>query len=317
MPGRRTVLAAVLLALALLFVHAAISGCDHDEVQHLHGAFLVARGEAPFRDFLEQRHPLIYYGLAPMTRAFDGSPRALVFAVRAVDLVLLTSLLFVFLRLARPHLRDPRALWPLLVPLGSFFFLRNSMEVRPDPWMAFLCLVALWQWAAYLRGGGLRRAAVAGFCVGLAVAVLQKAVAFAGLLVVGSIPFALAGRERMDRALRGGAIAVAGALLPVGALALAMRHAGLWDDFVFWNYPFNRFYYLATHFDGPSAAAVLGVAIAEGPLLWLGGLAGLWIAARRYRNLADEPELSLAAAVVAGILVSVAMSRAASCAYAF
>jgi 4-amino-4-deoxy-L-arabinose transferase-like glycosyltransferase len=309
MPGRRTVLAAAVAALGLLLLHAAISGCDHDEVQHLHGAFLVSQGKVPFRDFLEQRHPVIHYALAPAARAFDGSPRALVFTVRAADLLLLVAALWILLRLARPHLRDSGALWPVLVPLGCFYFARNSMEVRPDPWMALLCLAALWQWALYLREGGLRRAAVAGLCTGLAVAVLQKALAFAGLLALGTVPFALAGRERLSRALRGGAIAAAMALLPVGALVLAVWRAGLWRDFVFWNYTFNRFYYLATSFDGPSAAGVLGASVLEDPILWLGGLAGLWIAVRRYRAFADEPELALAAAVVVGILASVARSR--------
>jgi hypothetical protein len=215
----------------------------------------------------------------------------------------------VFLRLARRQLRDPAATWPILVPLGCFFFARNSMEVRPDPWMALLCLLALWQWAEFLREGGLRRAALAGLCTGLAVAVLQKALAFAGLLALGTVPFALAGREQLLRALRGGAVAAAAALVPLAALVLAVWRAGLWGDFVFWNYTFNRFYYLATRFDGPSAAAILGVSIAEDPLLWLGGLAGAWIALRRYRELAGKPELALAAAVVIGILVSVAQSR--------
>ena len=309
MPGRRTVFAAAVAALALLLLHAAISGCDHDEVQHLHGAFLVSLGKVPFRDFLEQRHPVVYYLLAPAARAFDGSPRALVFAVRAADLVLLAAGVAIFLRLARRQLRDPAATWPILLPLGCFFFARNSMEVRPDPWMALLCLLALWQWAEFLREGGLRRAALAGLCAGLAVAILQKALAFAGLLALGTVPFALAGREQLRRAVRGGAVAAAAALLPMAALVVAVRRAGLWDDFVFWNYTFNRFYYLATRFDGPSAAAILGVSIAEDPLLWLGGLAGLWIAVRRYRDLAARPELGLAAAVVIGILASLAQSR--------
>jgi hypothetical protein len=309
MPGRKTVLAAAAAALALLFVHAALSGCDHDEVQHLHGAFLVSQGKLPFRDFLEQRHPVVYYALAPAARLFDGSPRALVFAVRALNLVFLVAAIAVFLRLCRPYLRDARAAWPVLVPLGCFWLARNSMEVRPDPWMALLCVVALWQWAAYLRDGRLRRAAVAGLCVGLAVAVLQKAVAFAGLLALGTVPVAIGARERLLRAARGGAVAVGAAFVPLALLALALRRAGVWDEFLFWNYPFNRFYYLATQFDGPSAAAVLGVSVVEDPLLWVGGFAGLWLAVRRFRDLAERPEIALAAAVVIGILASVAVSR--------
>src|SRR5438270_916592 len=137
---------------------------------------------------------------------------------------------------------------------------------------AAVAALALWQWAEFLREGGLRRAALAGLCTGLAVAVLQKALAYAGLLALGTVPFALAGKEQLRRALLGAAVAAAAALVPLAALVVAVRRGGLWDGFVFWNYTFNRFYYLATRFDGPSAAAILGVSIAEDPLLWLGGL---------------------------------------------
>jgi hypothetical protein len=88
-----------------------------------------------------------------------------------------------------------------------------------------------------------------------------------------------------------------------------VRSAGLWSDFVFWNYTFNRFYYLATTFDGPSALAIVGVSTLENPVLWLGGFAGVWLALRRFRQLAMQPELALAAAVAIGIVASVFQSR--------
>ena len=309
MPGRKTTLAVAAAAIALLLVHAAISGCDHDEVQHLHGAWLVSQGKVPFRDFLEQRHPVIYYALAPAVRSFEGSPRALIFAVRALDLMLLVASLAVFLRLVRPLVRDRDVLWPVLLLLGCFFFARNSMEVRPDPWMSLSCLLALWQWASYLRGGKLWNAALAGLCVGIAIAILQKAFAFAGLLAIGTIPAALGGRERLVRAARGGGVAIAAALVPLAVLVLLVRRAGIWSDFVFWNYTFNRFYYLATQYEGPSAAAVVGISVGEDALLWIGGFAGLWLTFRRFRQLADQPEIALSAAVVIGILASLFQSR--------
>jgi hypothetical protein len=183
------------------------------------------------------------------------------------------------------------------------------MEVRPDPWMSFFCLIALWQWASHLRGGKLWNAALAGLCVGIAVAILQKAFAFAGLLAIGTNPAALRGRDRLIRVAQGAGVAIAAAAVPVGALALVVQRAGLWSDFVFWNYTFNGFYYLATRYEGPSAAAIVGTSIGENAVLWLGGLAGLWLTLRRFRQLADQPELALSAAVVIGILVSLFQSR--------
>jgi len=300
-------MAAAAASLGLLTIHAAISGCDHDEVEHLHAAWLVSQGQVPFRDFLEQHHPTVFYVLAPVARALDGSPRALIFAARSLDLLLLAAALLVFLRLVRPLLRDRAALWPPLLLLGTFFFARNSMEVRPDPWMSVLCLAALWQWTVYLREGGLRRAAAAGLCLGLAIVFLQKALAFAGLLALGTLP--AIGRDRLGVALRGAAVLAASAAAPLAVMAVLVRGAGLGSDFVFWNYTFNRFYYLETRFEAPSALAVVGISIAENPLLWLGGLAGLWMSLRRLGELREKPELALCATIVVGILASVFRSR--------
>jgi hypothetical protein len=111
------------------------------------------------------------------------------------------------------------------------------------------------------------------------------------------------------RAAQGGAVALAAAVVPLAILAVVVRQAGLWRDFVFWNYTFNGFYYLATHYEGPSAAAVVGISIGEDPLLWIGGLVGLGVTLRRFRQLGDQPELALCAAVVVGIVASLFQSR--------
>ncbi len=295
--------------LVLLLVHAARSGCDHDEVEHLHAAWLITQGQKPFRDFVENHPPGVHYLLAPLTRALEGSPRGLVFAARTLDLALLGIALAVFASLARPLLRSRRTGWTAILLLGCFFFVRNSMEVRPDPWMNVLSLIGFWQWCAYLRGGSLGRAAVAGLCFGLATVFLQKAAAFVGLVGVGTM-FALPDRNALVRAAKGAALGVAAAAVPLGAFALAVWRAGYWGDFVFWNYTFNRFYYLEMNPLSPTgAAATVGISIGEDPVLWLPGLFGLAIAARSIFRRRVEPELTAAAAVVVGMLAALFRSN--------
>src|SRR5207237_6797072 len=97
-----------------------------------------------------------------------------------------------------------------------------------------------------------------------------------------------------------GAVLAACAAIPVGAMAILVYRAGFFRDFWFWNYTFNRYFYLKTHFTGPSAWAVTGVAVAENPLLWLAGFAGLAIALRR--RLRVEPEIAIASMVVWGLI---------------
>src|SRR6202521_5088871 len=132
MVGARLVHAGLAATFGLLLVHAAISGCDHDEIVHLHVAWLVSNGERPYVDFLEQHHPPAAYLLAPLAHALEGYPRALVFAARSLDLLVLGGTLLAFSAMARRLVRDPRVAWPPLLLAGCFLFLRNSMEVRPD-----------------------------------------------------------------------------------------------------------------------------------------------------------------------------------------
>jgi hypothetical protein len=243
---------------AAIVLHAAISGCDHDEVEHLHAAWLVSQGERPFVDFLEQHHPATWYLLAPLARALEERPRAFAFAARCLDLGLIGLTIAAFTAMARRLLRDRSAAWPPLLLAGCFLFLRESMEVRPDPWMAALAAVALWQWTGFLRGGGLASAALAGLALGGSIVFLQKAVAFAALLALGTV--FVAGRD-FFRTLKGGAVLTVCAAVPVGILALHARPA--FREFWFWNYTFNRYYYLQTTFPRPSAWETLGKAVFE------------------------------------------------------
>lgn len=300
----RPVAWALAIGFALLVFHAARSGVDHDEIVYLHASWLVAQGQRPFVDFMEHHHPTLLYALAPLTQLLEGWPRGLVFAARLLNLGLLAALLLVFAQLVRPVLRDREALWPPLLLLGCFFFVRNSMEVRPDPWMAVLCLVGLWQWLAFLRGEGrLGQAALAGLCFGTALAVLPKALYFLALVALGTA-LSLRTRSAWSQAARGAAVLLGLALLPVGALALVLVRLGLWKAFVFWNYTFTPFYYWKTHFPGPSASETLLLSLGESPVLWLGGLLGVGYAARAVWRRDVEPAVAIAAVVSVGFVLA-------------
>jgi 4-amino-4-deoxy-L-arabinose transferase-like glycosyltransferase len=251
---------------------------------------------------MEHHHPTLLYALAPLTRLLEGSPRGLVFAARLINLGCLAALLAVFTQVTRPLLRNGNGGWASLLLLGCFFFVRNSMEVRPDPWMNVLCFTGLWQWLLYLRTAGRpRHAALAGLCFGLAVVMLPKAAYFVALVGLGTA-LTLKSREDWLRAARGAAVLCAVLALPLGALALALVLLGLWNDFVFWNYVFTPFYYWKTHFDGPSALEILVVSVGESPVLWLGGLLGVALAARSMWRRQGEAAVVIAAVVTIGFL---------------
>lgn len=297
------------LGFALLVFHAARSGPDHDEVAYLHGAWLISQGEQPYRDYMEHHHPTLDFVLAPLAPHFEGSPRAFLFAARLFNLLLLALLLAVFNRIVRPLLRDPAVTWPPLLLLGCFFFVRNSMEVRPDPWMAVLCLVGLWQWLVYLRADGrLLNAALSGLCFGAAYAVLPKALYFLGLVALGTA-LGLQGRPAWAKAARGALVLLVVGLVPVGALALALLRLGTFRDFLYWNYVFTPFYYWKTHFPGPSAGQMLLVSVGESPLLWLGGFWGVGIAVASLWKRKAQPAVAIAAVITLGFLFALFNTR--------
>jgi len=303
----RAIPAALTAVLALLVVHAAFSGCDHDEIEHLHAAWLVSQGQRPFTDFLEQHHPTVWYLLACFVRFFEDRPRQFVFAARCIDLVLAAATVAAFTAMARKLLRGPASIWPALLLAGCFFFLRDAMEVRPDPWTAALAAIALWQWTTFLRGGSLGNAAWAGLTSGGSIAFLQKGIPYVGLLGLGTALVLGRDRRRWISAAPPAALFVACAAVPLAALALWEWHAGTFRDFWFWNYTYNAFYYLHTSFPGPSAWSTIGVAVAEDPLLWGAALFGLGSAL--IRPLRAEPEIVLSTAVVCGMMAAFFRSR--------
>lgn len=271
-----------LIALACLW-WAWIAFFDHDEIEHLHAAWLVVHGALPYRDFLEQHHPVLWYLLAPLVRLF-ASPHLLVFTVRCAGLGMLGLLLLVVSRLVRRIIPGAPARWVLLLLVSSFLFTANSLEVRPDPLMNLLFFSGLLAWLSFLERRRLWSAAAAGLLFGLAAAVLQKALfpeAVVLLWTAAACVWPRQERRQRWRRLAGVGIALLTTMGMVGLLALWMRAAGIWEDFFFWNYAFNRTFYLEAniteHF---SAAKVFGRGFLQDPALWIAGVAGAVLMAR-------------------------------------
>lgn len=270
---------------------------DHDEIEHLHAAWLVSQGALPYRDFLEQHHPLLWYLLAPFVRLFS-SPHLLVVAMRCVGMGLLGLFSFVVSRILQRVVPGAPSRWVLLLLLCSFLFTTNSLEVRPDPLMNLLFFSGLLAWISFLEQPRLSRAAITGIAFGLSAAVLQKAFVIEAAALLATAMICLRcrkDRQRVRKLIGGTGIAVLMAAVVLTSFAAWVAHAGIWDDFFFWNYTFNRVFYLqadiAEHF---SAIKVFWRSILQDPALWIAGVAGAVLLARdlwrRRRSLAPSDD---------------------------
>jgi hypothetical protein len=292
--GRIAWTLAIVVIASVAVIHAWFSAFDHDEIQHLHAAWLVSQGAVPFIDFLEQHHPTLWYALAPLAAAFN-SPHVLVFSARLIDLALLACFVIAFIRIVRALFPSIDARWPTLLLIASFMFTRNAMEVRPDPLMNLLLFAGLLAWIAFLQRRSWRHACFAGLLFGLGIAVLQKALVVAGLVALSSLPLIavrIRDGRRATRLLAGTAVMIACATLPICILFAIMFAVNMGDDFLYWNYAYNKLLYLtadiSAHFP---IVETLMTSIYQNAVLWIAGTAGLVLMA--IRSWRDDAKLAV------------------------
>lgn len=178
---------ALFLAWAAQALEIPCRGIDPDELEHLHAAFSVARGEVPYRDFFEHHGPAFYYLLQPLFwwRGVDLS--VLWLGRAAMGLCSLAAIVLTG-RLAR-RVAGPRAALPAMCLLAwTTIFHAKAIELRPDV-PAMLLLLAV---VSASIGGDSRRPAWhwlgIGVLAGLATLFTQKSIVpIAGLAFAGGL----------------------------------------------------------------------------------------------------------------------------------
>ncbi|MBM4395568.1 MAG: glycosyltransferase family 39 protein [Deltaproteobacteria bacterium] len=254
---------------------------DHDEVEHLHAAWLTAIGDAPYRDFAETHNPAIWYAIAPLLPDGDD-PATAVLAGRLLMLACtVASLVLAALLARRTGARGDAALLAPLLLAASAYWLVYGLQVRPDVPMTTFVLLGLWLGVPSASPPGPRRALAAGVAFGLATVVLTKAAATGAVLGAAyCLLTAIRSADRRAWATATAALA-AGAVLPLLAFAAWLHGAGLLDAFWTWNFRIQKPYLLGA---GPSDFGVLEVAaesIRRDAPLWAALAAALVHAALR------------------------------------
>jgi hypothetical protein len=149
---------------------------DPDELEHLHGAWLISKGMLPYRDYFEHHTPGLHFLLAPVSWALQpetdpGRAFAMIFLSRGLMWLFTGVILFLTIRLGAA-LRDYRVgLVAAVLLLNVIMFSEKALEIRPDLlsvtfWLAsLLSLLPLlrearptartrWVWAGALLGAG-------------------------------------------------------------------------------------------------------------------------------------------------------------------
>ncbi len=295
------VLAVALLHLRNLFV----ASWDHDEVEHLHAAWLVGQGLLPFRDFFEAHQPPLWYALAPVVTRVPAAEVVLWARLTLLPFMVGTILASWRLACLMGTSRSAAALAALLLP-ATWVYLRTSLEVRPDVIQVFLEVLALERLASWSHRPRWMAALACGLFAGLSVAFLHKGVAVIPGLVAGCAMAISARRTDTRRVLRHGVLAAAGFAAPLGALYAAIAIAGLIEDYWFCSVQFMLAIQartdIALHF---GAGQVIGPVFADSPAIFLAGASGCLVALSRWR---DPVRASLLVTLLATALL-IAISR--------
>ena len=247
---------------------------DMDEAAHIVGSWVLRDGGRLYRDFVDNKPPLLYayYALA---QALLGRGLPAVHLFTALVWVPLTALAAsaVF-----RHGRRGLVAGLLHLLYGSAFLAHDMLATNAE---LVLLLPAAWAVALLADERRARRPAallLAGGLLGIATLVKHQAVFWLPALAWAGAS-AEAGAPRLRRAARG-ALPLAGFLLPLAATVLAFAAAGGAGELAYWVLLRNWAYAASP----PSAREALGRA--AGSLLpWLLAGAPLWWAWRRTRPL--------------------------------
>ena len=276
-PRRRLdlILAILILTGAAVVVSHALriedAWWDHDEVEHLHAAWLISQGLRPFADFFEAHQPAFWYALLPLT---DLGPDRMLTAARFAMLACALGLLWLTfdLALAVSNSRRAAAFGTLLLP-GTWVFLRTGLEVRPDIPEVFFLFLSASLWLRWLRGGRVGFAMAAGLAAGLAFVVLHKAAVVFPAFAAGTLAqrgFPLRHRLRHLLALAGGFA------VPAAVYFGWLWASGLAADAFFFTGRFMAAIHTSTTLQiHLSPGSLLRTFLSDSPALFLFGAAGL------------------------------------------
>ncbi|MCP3139204.1 hypothetical protein [Pyxidicoccus xibeiensis] len=251
-----------------LALHKAFS---IDEFQYAHAAWLVARGQVPYRDFFEVHFPLVYQVLAPLFRLLGDEPLN-VLALRGAMLLPLAGACVAVALLNRREERLAMLLSPVLL-LALPPFMRFATEVRPDALAIALFLGALA--ALSLRPATPARGFAAGALFVAAVWGSQKVLFYGAVVGVALAADLVVRRGRAPALVPAPRAFLAGAFGVLAAVAAYLTVSDAWG--AWWQWCFVWASEHQRHYPGFSSSKYLLPVLAEQP--WCFTLAALGFAA--------------------------------------
>lgn len=162
--------------LVSIFFYSINRFFDRDELEHIHTAWKIARGQEIYVDFFQHHHPFFDYMITPVINTYGSTVNTL-FAGRYVMLLFTACILVVTYLLALRIFKNSEVGLLSLI-LASVFtaFFTKSIEIRPDVPQTLTGLLAVYFLFTYYDKRSLRSLIASAVFLAVSFLFLQKAV---------------------------------------------------------------------------------------------------------------------------------------------
>ena len=277
-------------------------GIDPDELEHLHAAFSIWRGQVPYRDFFEHHAPALYYLVLPLFE-WNGPQLSVLWTGRALMYCCSLATLWLTSRLARRWAGARAGLLAAALLAWTTIFHSKGIELRPDVPATLLLLIAVGQFNFVTGGGSWRRFLGVGLLLGLAMLFTQKSIVPAAGIAAAACLARLVSRSPESES---GTTVLARVIVPIaagiaivwgitsGLFAIAGAVNDFWRStwYQLWVWPVrsNRWDHLR-----PTLAGDLTV--------WVAGIAEIGVVLQKWRRSETWQGQRGAVAIVAAVCI--------------
>lgn len=268
--SRWLIIVALLLFTAWLIIWMLVFEPDHDEIEHLHAAWLMHQSQQPFTDFFEHHTPLLWNLIRIYYLIFGENYSVLPF-FRFIMILQFALIIGISVSIARRWI-SLQGSWIAAFgfPLFSLGYLLANICIRGDPFILFFLLCSFWLAvrlvdAKHWSGREVWQLFVFFICLGIAIGFSPRAGIPAVTLFLSLFIFSLRSlsRPRLILLFFFGVIIV---LLPTILQAAIYG----FKPFFFWTYyfsasltpsfsPLNQLQRIATSAAGVWILAILGI----------------------------------------------------------
>ena len=123
----------------------------HDEFEHVHSSWLIESGQAPYRDFFQNHHPLLWVTLLPLIKIFGHTIGTLI-VLRIFILMFTFGIAILVYRLAVYTTQSREVgLYSVIFLLSMVIFVKKGIEIRPDIPQVFFGLLSVYYLIRFLE----------------------------------------------------------------------------------------------------------------------------------------------------------------------